>query len=243
MIYSFDPFRLDTQRCTLSRDGENIPLRPKVFDLLRFFAERPGQLASKDEIFARLWPDVVVEETSLAQCVSHLRRSLGPHGGELIKTVPRRGYVFEADVSSAHPERGAASNVRTAILAATVFAAGIGAGFFGSTASDRGDAYPEFMLDATTTVLGQELVYPGTAARLVASIKILPPGVSSPPHDHDSPLFAYILEGEVEIDYGSEGTRRFSAGEALVEAVDVLHVARGVSSETARILVVEMLEQ
>lgn len=243
MIYVFDPFRLDTERCTLSRDGDPVPLRPKVFDLLRYFAERPRKLTSKEEIFAKLWPDVVVEETSLAQCVSHLRRSLGPFGRDLIRTVPRRGYVFEADVSSARPPLVALPRIRTALRAGVLLAMGAGAGILGSATVNSSDYSSDFLLDATTTVLGHTIEYPSGAARLVASIKELPPGVSSAPHRHDVPLFAYILEGAVELDYGAEGTLRFAAGEGLVEAMDVMHIARGVGSETARILVVELMSQ
>jgi eukaryotic-like serine/threonine-protein kinase len=60
-IYEFGPYRLDVAERLLSRDGEVVPLQPKVFDLLLALAERHGRLVEKDELMKAVWPDKVEE--------------------------------------------------------------------------------------------------------------------------------------------------------------------------------------
>ena len=81
------------------RDGRAVPLRPKAFDLLAFLTSRPGEVLTKDQLIAAVWPGLVVTDDSLTQCVHELRCALG-ETGSLLKTVPRRGYRFDALVES-----------------------------------------------------------------------------------------------------------------------------------------------
>ncbi len=97
----FDRYLLDLERGCLLLDGNEIVLRPKTFAVLHFLVENCARLISKDEIFAAVWPDLTVTDDALVQSVGELRRALGDDGPRLIKTVPRRGYRFEADVSAA----------------------------------------------------------------------------------------------------------------------------------------------
>jgi DNA-binding winged helix-turn-helix (wHTH) protein/TolB-like protein len=94
----FGPFTLDLTRGELRRDEQVIPLRPKAFDLLVFLASRPGEVLAKDRLIATVWHGVVVTDDSLTQCVHELRSALGDVGAALVRTVPRRGYRFDADV-------------------------------------------------------------------------------------------------------------------------------------------------
>lgn len=100
---SFGPFTLDLGRAELLRNGQVLPLRPKAFDLLSALAGRPGQVWSKDELVAAVWPGVVVTDDSLTQCVHELRSALGDDGPALLRTVPRRGYRFDAEVRAEPP--------------------------------------------------------------------------------------------------------------------------------------------
>src|SRR5262245_47904628 len=96
----FDRYVLDDQRgCVLAGDKE-ITLRPKTFEVLRYLASNPARLVSKDELLAAVWPNVVVTDDSLFQCVAELRRALQDHDQHLIKTVQRRGYRFEAALAA-----------------------------------------------------------------------------------------------------------------------------------------------
>ena len=74
-LYEFGPFRLDAKERLLLRDDEIVPLTPKAFDLLLVLVEKSGHLLKKDELMQRLWPDSFVEEGSLAQNVSLLRKA------------------------------------------------------------------------------------------------------------------------------------------------------------------------
>src|SRR5262245_1273564 len=98
-IYEFGPYRLDAAERLLLRDGEVVPLQPKVFDLLLALVERHGRLLEKDELMKLVWPDTVVEEANLANNISILRKTLGENGQQFIETVPKRGYRFMAPVN------------------------------------------------------------------------------------------------------------------------------------------------
>jgi DNA-binding winged helix-turn-helix (wHTH) protein/TolB-like protein/Tfp pilus assembly protein PilF len=97
-IYEFESFRLDVAERLLLRDGEVVPLQPKVFDLLLTLVEHHGHLLEKDELMKLVWPDVIVEEANLATNISILRKTLSENGERLIETVPKRGYRFVASV-------------------------------------------------------------------------------------------------------------------------------------------------
>src|SRR5215468_2755699 len=105
-IYEFGPYRLDAAQRLLMRDGEVIPLQPKVFDLLLALVERHGRLLEKDELMRVVWPDAIVEEANLANNISILRKTLSENGERFIETVPKRGYRFVAPVREQSEETG-----------------------------------------------------------------------------------------------------------------------------------------
>lgn len=100
--YEFGDFRLDAaRRLLLLKNGDRaLPLTARAFDTLLYLVEHPGKLLSKAALLSAIWPNVVVEENSLNQNISLLRRVLGEHPGEyrFIVTVPGRGYRFVAEV-------------------------------------------------------------------------------------------------------------------------------------------------
>ncbi len=128
----FDRFALDVSRGSLASAVGEIWLRPKSFDVLRYLVENAGRLISKDEIFTALWPNSIVTDDSLVQCISEIRQALHDDQQRLIKTVPRRGYLFDAaitrsdaagvivsaarQISSAAPEDGIADLNRETIM-------------------------------------------------------------------------------------------------------------------------------
>lgn len=98
-IYEFGSFRLDAGQHILLRDGQIVPLTPKVFETLRVLIENYGQVVEKDELLQKVWSDTVVEETSLAKNISVLRKVLNENGSKsFIETIPKRGYRFTAEV-------------------------------------------------------------------------------------------------------------------------------------------------
>jgi len=101
-VLAFGPFELDLERAMLLRDGNEVPLRPKCFHVLRNLVEHNGRLVTKEELFAAVWPGLVVSDSSLSQCLLEIRRALGVEGRTFVRTVPRRGYRFEGQLIS-HP--------------------------------------------------------------------------------------------------------------------------------------------
>jgi len=104
--YEFGRFRLKTAERVLLREGELVPLTPKVFDILVTLVEHGGQVVAKDDLMKRVWPNTFVEEGNLTQNISLLRKALGesPGGVQFIETVPRRGYRFVADTNQSWRE-------------------------------------------------------------------------------------------------------------------------------------------
>ena len=99
-ILRFDRFALDLTRGCVRIGGEDIDLRPKPFEVLRYLAENAGRLVPKQELFEAVWPDVTVTDDSLVQCIRELRSKLGDDSHRVIKTVPRRGYILDVPVLS-----------------------------------------------------------------------------------------------------------------------------------------------
>lgn len=99
-IYHFGDFRLDAGKRLLTRNGETIPLTPKVFDTLLYLVKHHGAVLDKNELMEAIWPFTVVEENNLNQTISALRRVFGesPGANRFIATVPGRGYSFVANV-------------------------------------------------------------------------------------------------------------------------------------------------
>jgi predicted ATPase/DNA-binding winged helix-turn-helix (wHTH) protein len=102
LSYQFGEFTLDIARGCLLRAGAEIKLRPKVYETLKYLVEHPGQLIGKQELMRAVWPNAFVTDDSLVQCTLELRRALNDGRQQLLKTVPRRGYLFAASVMQ-HP--------------------------------------------------------------------------------------------------------------------------------------------
>lgn len=100
MFYEFGPFRLNVNERVLEKHDEPVSLTPKVFETLLVLVEHSGHVLAKDDLITRLWPDTFVEESSLTQNISLLRRALDevPGSRQYIETIPKRGYRFVADV-------------------------------------------------------------------------------------------------------------------------------------------------
>jgi Tol biopolymer transport system component len=88
-FYEFGSFRLDPSEHILLRNGNIIPLTPKVFETLLVLVENSGHVVDKDELLKRVWSDSFVEETNLTKNISILRKTLGEKS---IETMPKRGY-------------------------------------------------------------------------------------------------------------------------------------------------------
>jgi TolB-like protein/DNA-binding winged helix-turn-helix (wHTH) protein/Tfp pilus assembly protein PilF len=97
--YFFGEFTLDVTLGCLLRGHEEIKLRPKSFQVLKYLVENHGRLINKDELIQAAWADTAVTDDSLVKCLKDIRQALDDEAHEIIKTVPRRGYIFAAEVS------------------------------------------------------------------------------------------------------------------------------------------------
>ncbi|MGG5820769.1 winged helix-turn-helix domain-containing protein [Falsiroseomonas sp. HW251] len=90
---------LDDGRGTLKApDGTETVLRPKTLDLLRLLLRNPGRVVARQEILDAVWPNLFVTDDSITQCVVEIRKAIGGAGTDLLKTVPRRGYLMQAEI-------------------------------------------------------------------------------------------------------------------------------------------------
>jgi DNA-binding winged helix-turn-helix (wHTH) protein/TolB-like protein/Flp pilus assembly protein TadD len=115
LIYQFGPFQLDTAEQTLTREGKPVAITGKAFQTLLVLVENCGHTLTKDDLLSKVWPDTFVEELTLAQNISTLRKALGDDKSDskYIQTIQRKGYRFIAAViqlDRTHDEEAPASS-------------------------------------------------------------------------------------------------------------------------------------
>lgn len=99
--------------------------------------------------------------------------------------------------------------------------------------------YPiQELLTTSQTVVGEKIRYPVGTPRISVAVVTVMPGSAAAFHRHPAPLVAYILEGELTVDYGSHGKKIFRQGEAVVEAMDVPHRGFNEGSSLVKLLAV-----
>ena len=100
VVYSFERYLVEVAERRLWRGDELVAITPKAFDTLIVLLENRGRIVEKDALLSEVWQDTFVEESTLAQNISTLRKTLGTvaDGTPFIETVPRHGYRFIADV-------------------------------------------------------------------------------------------------------------------------------------------------
>jgi predicted ATPase/DNA-binding winged helix-turn-helix (wHTH) protein len=100
-VLGFGPFRLLLRRRMLMEGERPIRIGSRALDILFALLERPGELVDKDELIARIWPNVVVEEATLRVHIAALRKILGngQSGIRYVENVAGRGYRFVAPVT------------------------------------------------------------------------------------------------------------------------------------------------
>jgi predicted ATPase/DNA-binding winged helix-turn-helix (wHTH) protein len=106
MAVLFGPFELNIAERTLKKADDVIPLGARAFDILVMLVDRPGEVVGKNELIAKVWPDVIVGDGTLRVHMSALRKALGDgqFGNRYIASVQGRGYSFVAPVSRQEAE-------------------------------------------------------------------------------------------------------------------------------------------
>ena len=108
LLYRVNDLELDISRGCLLRNGEEIHLKPKAFQILVYLLAHRDRLVPKDELLDQFWKDTAVSDDTLAQSIAELRRALGdsPRDPLYLKTVPKRGYRFVAGVQATRAPGG-----------------------------------------------------------------------------------------------------------------------------------------
>ncbi len=116
-LLRFGPFTLDLRQRRLERDGLVAEMRPKQFDALQLLIAHAGDLVTREQFYAALWPNTVVSETSLSKYIWQLRHILGDNDdtGRYIETVPKLGYRFIAPVQRITPVEVLETNLDNAV--------------------------------------------------------------------------------------------------------------------------------
>jgi len=98
--FQFDNFIVDLVNRRLIHEGNNLLISSKYFDVLVLLIRRRGQLTTRQYIFDEIWHDVIVSDSSLSQCIKDIRKQLDDEASNprFIKTIPKHGFIFTADV-------------------------------------------------------------------------------------------------------------------------------------------------
>lgn len=96
------------------------------------------------------------------------------------------------------------------------------------------------LLKGNKTIMGEDFSYPSGQANVTAAILTLAPGSKTLTHTHGVPLFVYILEGEMEVDYGAKGRKTYKKGDSFIEAMAVAHYGMNNSKAPVKVLTVYM---
>jgi len=100
MILSFDKMELDTDRAELRRDGQVVPVEPRVFALLALLAENPERLRTRNELIEKIWGNRIISDSAISTGIKAARKAVGDNGTRqsVIKTVHGRGFRFLSHV-------------------------------------------------------------------------------------------------------------------------------------------------
>lgn len=96
------------------------------------------------------------------------------------------------------------------------------------------------IMDTEENIIGQKITYPAGQPLIISEVIDLPPHASIPWHEHLVPMYAYIIKGEIIVDYGDKGVKSIREGEAMVEAVNFRHKGANNTNKAAKILIVYM---
>lgn len=107
MTFTFGPFSLIPGQRELLKNGAAIKLPPKAFDVLVLLVEKRPKLVTKKELIAHVWQLEFVDDASITNVISHVRKALGdtPEAETYIRTVQRHGYAFKAPVTEHKTEQ------------------------------------------------------------------------------------------------------------------------------------------
>ncbi|MCE1182282.1 MAG: cupin domain-containing protein [Rhodocyclales bacterium] len=139
-----------------------------------------------------------------------------------------RSIASQSDVTAGHFKRHWALGVLLLAFLTTC-----------AQARDQGYYPVQELLVTGKTIVGEDIQYPTTGVpKITVAVVTVAPGAPAAFHRHPVPLVAYILEGELTVDYGPKGVKTFRQGDALVEAMNVPHRGMNLGSGMVKLLAV-----
>ncbi len=130
---------------------------------------------------------------------------------------------------------------RTVSRAGALVGAGLSLGLVAGPLLAKSPYPPlQILLQSGETVLGAPIAYPEGTPKVTAALVTMIPGQKTGWHRHDVPLFAYVEEGELTVDYGDRGKKVYGPGDALLEAVGVEHEGENTGDGPVRLIAVFM---
>lgn len=105
-FYRFDDVTIDCENFRVQKDGQNIPLSPRAFDVLILLVKNAGRVVEKQEIFDQVWKNTFVGDNALAKSIKEIRQAINDDASQprFIETVPKRGYRFIANIKNEETE-------------------------------------------------------------------------------------------------------------------------------------------
>ena len=156
-VHHFGPFTIDDTDRLLVRSGKVIPLTPKAADTLVFLLRNAGHICEKEELIKAVWPNTFVEDTSLAQNISQIRRALGETPTcRFIETISRRGYRFIAEVETPPSKSVSVPPAKLTPTRKSLTAVALGIGLAAAIFVSRSISGPDFRVLPLTTYPGGE---------------------------------------------------------------------------------------
>ncbi len=104
LVYEFDGWEMDIARRELRARGVPVPLGSRAFEIFAVLVQSAGELVSKDELMARVWPGAIVDENKLQVHISAVRKALGTDR-RMLKTTFGRGYRLMGDWTTRNETR------------------------------------------------------------------------------------------------------------------------------------------
>lgn len=101
----------------------------------------------------------------------------------------------------------------------------------------------EIILETTQTVIGQDIVYPLGDAKITSKIVTIPVGAETGYHMHQYPLYAYVIKGDIQVDYDRFESHIYTTDDSFIEAVNHMHNGKNIGDIPAKVLVVVIGEQ
>lgn len=127
-----------------------------------------------------------------------------------------------------------------AAIALTALLACMPAAFAEDQAAQQYQTLLTPLVKGGTDILGEPLAYPEGPVNITSAIVTVAPGAETGWHTHEVPLFAYILEGELTVDYGTKGKKTYRAGDSLFEAMNWPHNGTNTGAVPMRLVAVYM---